>query len=464
MNEFIKWRVVVSWGSRLPRLKPTQIFQCRAFLLSLTLYVEGMNAFGIADFLRVVRCAFAAGALVLAPLIGEVKAANAADWPHLHGPLHNNTMPEAGWKKDWPADGPPVLWKASVGRGLSSFAVVGERAYTAGNDGADEDSIICLDLNTGKELWRHRYPCKTAAHEMPVVPFGPAATPTVEDGRVYMVSREGDVWCLHAETGAVIWRKNMLTDLKGKRPVYGYSSSVLVKEGRAYLDPGGDGQSTVCLDAKTGALLWGSGSGEAGYASPALVDIAGTPALVMFKGDSLRILNPADGKELARHETVTRDFCNCATPHVQDSMIFISHTGSDGSSILKFADGKLTPVWNDRNLGMLFNSGVPWEGKLIVFNDQKRGVKELRCLDTKTGQSVWVNDEIDKGTAILSDGHLLILTSVGELVLAKPSPDRLEVLNRVQVLPAKTYVLPVLSHGRLLCKNNAGEVVCVDLR
>lgn len=391
-------------------------------------------------------------------------AANAADWPHLHGPLHNNTTKETGWKKDWPADGPPVLWKASVGRGLSSFAVVGDRAYTAGNDGADEDSIVCLDLNGGKELWRHRYPCKTAAHEMPVVPFGPAATPTLADGRLYMTSREGDVWCLDAATGKVHWHKHLVTDFKGKRPVYGYSNSVLVHGGRVYLDAGGDAQSTVCVDAKTGGLLWGKGTGEAGYASPALVQMGGSPVLALFKGDSFRMLDPGNGEEIARHETVTRDFCNCATPQVEGDVVFLSHTGSDGSSLLKFSEGKLTPLWNDRDLGLLFNSGVPWSGSLIVFNDQKRGVKELRCLDMKTGETTWVSAEIDKGTAILSDGHLLILTSVGELVLAQPQPDKLEVLSRVQVLPAKTYGLPVLSHGRILCKNNTGDVVCLDVR
>ncbi|WP_170157250.1 PQQ-binding-like beta-propeller repeat protein [Roseimicrobium gellanilyticum] len=423
-----------------------------------------MTTSDITVFRHAALCALAAKALSLFAFSGMLPGANASDWPHLHGPLHNNATPEVGWKKEWPADGPPVLWKASVGRGLASFTVVGERAYTVGNDGADEDSIVCLDLNSGKELWRHRYPCKTAAHEMPVVPFGPAATPTVEDGCLYMLSREGDVWCLDAATGKVIWQKHLIADFKGKRPVYGYASSVLVHEGKAYLDAGGGGQSTVCVDAKTGNLLWGKGSGEAGYASPALVKMSGTTALALFKGDSFRLLKLDNGEEIARHETVTRDFCNCANPHVKDDMVFISHTGADGSTLLKFADGKLTSQWNDRNLGLLFNSGVPWDGKLIVFNDQKRGVKELRCLDMKTGETAWVSDEIDKGTAILSDGHLLILTSVGELILAKPQPDRLEVMSRVQVLPAKTYVLPVLSQGRLLCKNNAGEVVCLDLR
>ena len=390
--------------------------------------------------------------------------AEQADWPHFHGPLHNNTTPEAGWKKEWPADGPPVLWKTAVGRGLAAFAVVGEKVYTAGNDGADKDTVFCLDLTTGKELWRHTYPCVTATHPMPIVPYGPAATPTVVDGRVFTLSREGDVFCLDAEKGTVQWKKNLVTDLKGKRPVYGYAGSLLAKGGYIFAEAGGDSGSTVCLDQKTGEVFWAAGKGEAGYAAPAFVTLGTTGALIVFKGEALTVLDALSGAELARHETVTRDFCNCATPYVQGSMVFISHTGSDGSSVLSSDRGKLTPLWNDRNLGMLFNSGVPWQDKLIVFNDQKRGAKDLRCLDLKTGQAAWTCEEIDKGTAILSDGHLIILTSAGELVLAKPLSEKLEVLSRVQVLPAKTYVLPVLSHGRLLCKNNAGDVVCLDVR
>ncbi len=403
--------------------------------------------------------------LIVNPAVGLAADGKTSDWPQFHGPKADNTTTEAGWKKDWPADGPAVLWKANVGKGLASCAVVGDKVYTAGNDGADMDTILCLDLNTGKEVWKHSYKCVTATHPMPIVPYGPASTPTVLDDRVFTLSREGDVFCLDAEKGTVIWQKNLVKDFQGKRPVYGYSNSVLAKCGYVFLDAGGDVNSTVCLDQKNGKTLWAKGKGEAGYATPAFASFGTNGgALVLFKGEALTILDPISGDQLASYATTTRDFSNCATPYIQGNKVFISHTGAEGSTVLTFDNNKLTPAWTDRDLGLLFNSGVPWDGKLIVFNDQKRGVKDLRCLDLATGKAVWTSDQIEKGTAILSDGHLIVLTNAGEVVLAKPGEAGLEILHQAQVLPGKGYVLPVLSQHRLLCKNNAGDLVCLDLR
>lgn len=387
-----------------------------------------------------------------------------SDWPQFQGPKNNNSTPEKGWLKEWPVDGPPVLWKGNVGKGLASFAVVGNKIFTAGNDNADKDTIVCLDLETGKEIWRHTYACKTATHAMPIVPYGPGSTPTVVDGRVYTLSREGDLFCLDADTGKVVWQKQLVADFQGKRPVYGYASSVLAKCGYVFLDAGGDTHSNICLNGKTGEVFWSKGKGESGYATPVYASFPKGDSLVLYKGEALVVLDPMTGDQIASHATTTRDFSNCATPFVQGSSIFISHTGAEGSTALNFAEGKLTPQWTERDLGLLFNSGVPWEEKLIVFNDQKRGAKDLRCVDLATGKPMWICEEIEKGTAILSDGHMIVLTNSGEVVLTKPTAEKLEVLSRVQVLAGKGYVLPVLSHGRLLCKNNAGDVVCLDMR
>lgn len=394
--------------------------------------------------------------------------ATESDWPRYQGPQGDCTTPEVGWNTKWPADGPPVLWKAELGKGLGSFAVVGKRAYAAGNDGADKDTLVCLDLDTGKPLWKHTYAAPTKCHEMSIVPYGPASTPTVIGDKAWFISRDGHVLCLNAETGTVIWQKHLVDDLGGKRPVYGYSSSPFIADDRLYLDAGagGAGKSNACLKASTGELIWQTGDGEAGYATPFISKLHDKDTLVLFKGEALELRSPTDGKLLARHATETRDFCNCATPVVSGDRVFISHTGNMGARALKADSSALTELWSDREIGLLFHSGLPvGADKLLVFNDQVRGANDLRLLDLATGKTLWKNTEIDKGTGLITtDGHALLLTSKGELVLAKVTDTSLDILHRTQVLSGKCWVQPVLSHRRLICKNNEGSVVCLDLR
>lgn len=395
-------------------------------------------------------------------------SATESDWPRYQGPQGDCTTTEVGWNTKWPADGPPILWKAELGKGLGSFAVVGKRAYAAGNDGADKDTLVCLDLDTGKPVWKHTYAVPTKCHEMSIVPYGPASTPTVIGDKAWFISRDGHVLCLNAETGTLIWQKHLADDLGGKRPVYGYSSSPFIAEDRLYLDvgAGGAGKSNACLKASTGELIWQTGDGEAGYATPFITKLHGKDTLVLFKGEALELRSPTDGKLLARHATETRDFCNCATPVVSGDTLFISHTGNMGARVLKAGELALTEVWSDREIGLLFHSGLPvGPDKLLVFNDQVRGANDLRLLDLKTGQTLWKNTEIDKGTGLITaDGLALLLTSKGEIVLAQVHADKLDIQQRAQVLGGKCWVQPVLSHRRLLCKNNEGSVVCLDLR
>ena len=388
------------------------------------------------------------------------------DWPNFHGPAHNNTTSETGWQKTWPADGLKVAWRAQAGAGMASFAVVNGRVFTVGNDGENQDTIWCFDLATGKVVWRHDYVCKSRAHMMPIVPGGPSATPCVSAVWVFSVSREGDLFCLDAGTGKVVWEKNLLRDFGGKRPVYGYAGSPLLWGGKLFLEPGGDAGSTICLNAVTGETVWAKGVGESGYSTPVMARLGERERLVMFKGRELAVIDPKDGSTLASHPTTTTDFCNCATPAIgADGTIFISHTGSDGSTGLRFDGTSLVSAWNIRDLGLLYNSGVPWgKNALMVFNDSQRGVNDLRCIDLANGKVLWQSDEVAKGTAISSDGHLIVLSTTGELQLCKPTDGGIKVLSRVQLLEGKCWVLPVLSGNHLLCRSNAGEVVCLDLQ
>ncbi len=388
-----------------------------------------------------------------------------SDWPGYQGPRGDSTTPETGFLTDWPADGPPVAWREQIGLGLCSFAVAGDRVLTAGNDGKDQDTVFCFRLQTGEILWRHSLAVPTKCHEMPIVPYGPAATPTIHGGHVYSLSREGHLQCLSLDSGALLWEKHLLTDLGGKRPVYGYASSPAVIDGRLYLDVGGAGKSTACLDAATGEVVWQTGDGEAGYATPFVTTHVGKATLILFKGEALELRDPANGGLIATHATTTRDFCNCATPVVSAAGIFISHTGDMGARVLDWKDSELTERWSDRKLGLLFHSGIP-AGKhhLLAFNDALRGGNDFRLIDLANGATVWQNKDIAKGTGLITDdGHAILLTNLGEVVLAKITAEGPDILARVQALPAKAWCQPVLSHRHLLLKNNNGDVICYQL-
>lgn len=388
-----------------------------------------------------------------------------SDWPGYQGPRGNSTTPEVGWNTKWPADGPPVAWKASLGTGLSSFAIVNGKVYASGNDGKDHESLVCLDLTTGKQLWQHQVKVVTKAHEMPIVPNGPASTPLVIKDRAWFITREGDVICLNAEDGSTLWSKSMINDLGGKRPVYGWSTSPFVHNGRLYLDVGGQGKSTACLNAITGDIIWQTGDGEAGYSTPQIVRRKNQDVLILFKGEALELRNAANGTLLARHETTTRDFCNCATPIVVGEKVFISHTGNMGARTLEWnGDEILTELWSDKEVGLLFHSGLPWQQNVLVFNDQLRGANDLRLIDLSSGETRWKNTDIARGSGILcDDGHAILLSNTGEAILAKVKADGLEILSQFQAIKPKAWCQPAISRRHLLVKNNEGEVICYKL-
>ena len=84
-------------------------------------------------------------------------SAAAAEWPNWRGPNHNGISTEKGWLTSWPKEGPKELWKVELGRSHSSVAIMAGYVYTMGRD-ADRDTVVCLDADTGKIVWKHVYP------------------------------------------------------------------------------------------------------------------------------------------------------------------------------------------------------------------------------------------------------------------------------------------------------------------
>ena len=128
-------------------------------------------------------------------------ALQGADWPAFRGPSRTGITPESGWVANWGPKGPPVAWRKPVGIGFGSMSVADGKVYASGN-AERQEHVHCLDAAIGKTIWRYSYPGALVnnLHE-----GGPGATPTIDEGRVHMLGREGQLHCFDAAKGDVIW-------------------------------------------------------------------------------------------------------------------------------------------------------------------------------------------------------------------------------------------------------------------
>jgi hypothetical protein len=82
--------------------------------------------------------------------------------------------------KEWPSDGPKLLWQVgAVGSGYSTPAVIGERIYLLGNKGLDDEFVEALSVADGSQVWKRTLGKVGNPDQRPQFP-GARSTPTVD--------------------------------------------------------------------------------------------------------------------------------------------------------------------------------------------------------------------------------------------------------------------------------------------
>ena len=389
-----------------------------------------------------------------------VSGAASLDWPQWRGTNRDGISTEIGWSSTWSAEGPKQIWKLSIGTGYSSVAVSDGRVYAMGN--TDEtDTIYCLNADTGAEIWKHSYPCAAKGNGYP----GPASTPTVDGKNVYTLSREGHFLCLEADSGAVVWSKHIVKDFGVKSPRWEFASSPLVLDNMVIIDAA----TALAVDKSTGELIWKTRdygdswddikSHGGGYSSPYAFNLNGSQRLAIFNSSGLVILDPKTGQEQMLHPWKTTWNVNAATPIVSGDKLFISSGYNSGGALLQISGDKPVVVWKSKNMRNHINSCVLWEGYLYGFDES-----QLKCLDWETGDLKWAKKGLGKGSLMLADGKLIVLSDKGKLVIAEASPDGYDELASAKVLSGLCWTVPVLANGRIYCANHESDLICLDVR
>ena len=399
------------------------------------------------------------------------------DWPQFHGPARDSICREEGLLKEWPADGPKLLWTLEgLGRGYSTVSIAGGKLFTMGDrkvDAEEAQSVIAFDLATRTELWCTRI---GAPHE----DGGPRCTPTVDGDRVYAIGTDGDLVCLNVADGQLVWRKNFVEDYQGQfMSVWKFSESPLVDGDRLICTPGGPDATIVALNKHNGQELWKcaipdlgeKGADGAGYSSAVVAEIRGVRQYVQLVGRGVIGVEAATGRFLWGYNQIANNVANITSPSVRGDYVFASTAYNTGSVLLRI----------DRTAQEFQASEVYFihpkdfqnhHGGVVLLGDYIYGGHGPNrggpaCVELATGEVVWKERAPATGSAavLYADGHLIYRYDRGDVLLIEASPKGLNIKGRFTAPDDEgpAWPHPVIHDGKLYLRH-ANLLLCYDVR
>lgn len=388
-------------------------------------------------------------------LIFLAATASAEDWPQWRGPFRDGKSAELGLMKRWPQGGPPLAWKANnCGEGYSAPSISNGRVYLMGNGEKDRNRewIVCLDEKNGQQVWS----CMTGAVRSNGGGYpGPRSTPTLANGKVYVMGLAGRIVCCDATTGRPLWFRDVTRDLRGVEPRWGYAESILVDENRVICTPGGE-NTLVALDANTGKDIWAAKAGDrASYSSPIRAVFNDTPQYVAFTEKGLIGIRAADGVFLWRYDAPSNGQVNCATPIVAGSTVFAASGYGRGGGCASIQLNKEGAFFSKQ---VYFTNRMQnLHGGLVLVDKYLFGCSDpgvLVCMTYKSGGVVRAA-RTGRFSLAFADGMLYVRTEMGRVDLyeatsAMPARGTFEQPFRSK---QKAWAHPVIANGRLYLRD-----------
>ncbi len=383
-----------------------------------------------------------------------------SDWPRFLGPTGDNKSSERGILTRWPADGPPLVWEASLGTGYAMPTVAAGRLFQF-NHLADRARLRCLESHSGKLLWSFDYP--SGFEDLYGYDNGPRTSPVIDGDRVYIFGAEGMLHCLSVTEGKVLWKVDTATEFGVIQNFFGVGSTPLVERELLIVQVGGspndsksappgrldqvvgNGSGIVAFDKKTGAVRYKITDELASYSSPALATIGGRRWCFVFARGGLVGFEPTSGKVDFQFpwRAAILESVNASNPVVVDDLVLISETYGPGAALLRVKPGGAEAVWSDatrrRDKAMQahWNTPVYHEGYLYGSSGRHTENAELRCIELTTGKVMWSEPNLGRASLLYVDRHFVCLSEDGTLRLLRVDSAKYDLVAEA-VLTQKT--------------------------
>ena len=393
-------------------------------------------------------------------------ARTSTDWPQWRGPDRTNLARDEGLLSEWPEGGPPLRWRTrGLGQGATAVSSARGRVYTLGYR-QDAEFLTAWDAGGGAKLWEAAV--GPAVKEFSGMRWLSPRAPTVDTGRVYVVTARGELICLSTADGVELWRKDYVKDFGGKAGSWGYCDFPLVDGDRLICTPGGARASVVALDKATGDLIWACpvpGCDRSTYSTLVIAESTRRHYVQQFDCGAVGI--DEQGELLWQYDglRLPRLWGNVHAPLVKGDLVFLSGGWGVGAALLSLK-------WGDRQCEVVehYKTGPSaafdaWIGN-SVWTGERVYTTGGSCLDVKTGAVIRRPSALGRGTLVAAEGHLYYRGRDGTMALVKVDPERY--VEKSRFLPPRAtqepaWTSPVIAGG-LLYLRDQDELLCYDLR
>ena len=403
--------------------------------------------------------------------VGMVSGASALaeDWPQFRGARRDAISNETGLLRQWPADGPKLLWQVQVCEGYAGAAIVGDRAYFEDYDKTAANWLgRCVSMSDGKELWRVTDAKRIRANH------GITRTVPAVDGKfAFFLDPKCVLHAVDAAAGKEVWRKDLIAEYKATIPAWYVGQCPLMEPDRLVIATGGDAL-LVALDKATGKPIWQTPNPDKlpmSHASVMPATIGGVRQYLYCTLTGAMGVDAQTGKQLWFFPWKFNVAVPTSPLAIGDGRVFQTRCYEAETHMLRvqrngesFAAEKVFSMpsseWNSE-----VHTPILFAEHLYAVGKKERGL--FTCLSLE-GKQVWTSAgkaAFELGGYILADGMFFVLEGkTGMLRLIEANAAAYKELAAAQVLKgADVWAPPALSNGKLVIRDMA-KMICLQVK
>jgi outer membrane protein assembly factor BamB len=379
-------------------------------------------------------------------------------WTQFRGPNRNGISSAELSKLDWSEKQPELIWRKEIGSGFSELIVSDNVIYTMDSEQIDSvtgsEYIAAFNETNGEEIWRTRV--DSIFIDIDGWGNGPSSTPTIDEDKVYSFSSFGKLTANSKKDGKLIWQVDFAKEFGSVTARWGDASSPIIVDEMIIMEAGGtDSRGFIAFNKIDGKVVWANGDGEAHYNSPLLVTIDGKQQLIFTNRNILFSFN-LKGDTIWTYQ-LPFSYIKSMPVLVGTDKIFLSGVRNPGFVIVQIKDNKATKVLDGSSMKNDYSSSCYKDGYLYGFH-----VAAFRCISAETGEVSWTKRGMGKGSLILIDDNLLVLSDQGKLAIVDATPDAYTEKSATQVINGKSWTAPSFANGKLYVRNLT-EMACYKL-